>query len=169
MFFGKLLRAPIEKRLSSADLLRDAVRAHLPEADQDALRVVVALCGLLASVAYADRTYSDAEQAHVREALARVHGLDAAGLDAICLLLRDHVRELAVINPQAFARDLREHDELELRREVLDVLVDLAAADGELVLSETNLLRRTTTALGLTPDDYVVSQGRHRDKLGALR
>jgi tellurite resistance protein len=50
----------------------------------------------------------------------------------------------------------------------LDVLVDLAAADGELSLAETDLLRRTTAALGLSPDEYLASQARHRDKLKVL-
>jgi uncharacterized tellurite resistance protein B-like protein len=59
--------------------------------------------------------------------------------------------------------------DIELRREMLDVLVDLGAADGELSLAETDLLRRTTSALGLTPEDYLASQTRHRDKLKLLR
>ena len=48
---------------------------------------------------------------------------------------------------------------------MLDCLVDLGATDGELSLAETNLLRRTTSALGLEHNDYLVSQQRHRDKL----
>jgi uncharacterized tellurite resistance protein B-like protein len=46
---------------------------------------------------------------------------------------------------------------------------DLAAADGEVSLSETDLLRRTATAMGLTPDDYLASKRRHRDRLSVLK
>lgn len=167
MFFGNLFKGASDapKRITSAALLRDAVHAHLPQADDEAVAFVTALAGLLASIAYADRDYSAAEQAHVREALARVHGLAEPGVEAIALVLKDHIRELASVNPQAFSRELRENGEVELRREVLDCLVDLGATDGELSLAETNLLRRTTNALGLEANDYVVSQQRHRDKL----
>jgi uncharacterized tellurite resistance protein B-like protein len=168
VFFGNLFKGAspeAPKRVNSAELLRDAVRAHLPEADAEAIAFVTALAGLLASIAYADRDFSAAEQAHVREALARVHGLSEAGSAAISLVLKEHVRDLASVNPQAFSRELRENGDVELRREVLDCLVDLGATDGELTLAETNLLRRTTSALGLEANDYVVSQQRHRDKL----
>ena len=64
---------------------------------------------------------------------------------------------------------MRELTDLDLRREVLDVLVDLAAADDEVSMSETQLLRRTATAMGLSQDDYVASQARHRDRLSVLK
>jgi uncharacterized tellurite resistance protein B-like protein len=168
VFFGNLFKDNSAKpptRVNSAELLRAAVHAHLPQADQEAVAFVTALAGLLASIAYADRSYSEAEQAHVREALSHVNGLTAAGVEAVCHVLVAHIRDLATVNPQAFSRELRENGDVELRREVLDVLVDLGATDGELSLAETNLLRRTTSALGLEHNDYVVSQQRHRDKL----
>jgi uncharacterized tellurite resistance protein B-like protein len=70
---------------------------------------------------------------------------------------------------QAHTRLLRDGAELEQRREILDVLVDLGATDGELSMDETNLLRRVTTALGLSQDDYVAAQSRHRERLSVLR
>jgi len=151
--------------LTGAAALREVVRAHLAQDEEDALGLVVAVAGLLAAVAYVDRDYDEADQANVRTALSAMRGLNPRGVDAICAVLREHVRDIASINPQAFTRALREDGTIELRREVLDVLLDLAAADDVLSLDETNLLRRTATALGLSPDDYVVSQSRHRDKL----
>jgi uncharacterized tellurite resistance protein B-like protein len=149
--------------------LQALVAQHLPEGDEDMRTIVVAIAGLLASVAYADRQYHEAEQSHVREALARVHGLSAAGTEAICEALRQHLLELASSNSQQHTRNLRELGDLELRRDVLDALVDLAAADEDLSMSETSLLRRTATALGLTQDDYVAAQARHRERLSVLR
>jgi uncharacterized tellurite resistance protein B-like protein len=125
--------------------------------------------GLLASVAYADRKYTPEEQDQVRGALARVQGLDAAAVDTICTTLRDHIARIALGSTHTYTRDLRELVAPEVRREVLDVLVDLAAADGELVLAETDLLRRTAAALGLSPDDYLAAQARHRERLSLLK
>jgi uncharacterized tellurite resistance protein B-like protein len=98
-----------------------------------------------------------------------VQGLDSRAVDAICATLLARIVEIAASNTQTYTRDLRELGELELRREVLDALVDLAAADGEISLAETDLLRRTATAMGLTPDDYLASQSRHRDRLSVLK
>lgn len=166
MFFRR--KAP-EAPPSGVARLEHAVRTCLPQGDDDTVRMVTALAGLLASVAYADRSLSAEEVAHARSALAGVHGFDASGIDAILKVLQEHLHELATINPQAFTRELRDGAEVEVRREVLDVLVDLAAADGSVTHDETNLLRRTTAALGLSPDDYVISQARHREKLSRAR
>lgn len=166
MFFG---RSRKETPAAGPEHLEYLVKTHLPEADTDTRKLVVSVAGLLAGIAYADRSYSEAEQARVHDALAAIEGLSAAGVEAICSLLREHIVQIATINPQAYSRTLREHGDVALRREVLDVLLDVAAADGELSVAETDLLRRTTSALGLTQDDYNAAQSRHRDKLSALR
>jgi uncharacterized tellurite resistance protein B-like protein len=166
MFFR---RTPKPVSATSRDSLDELVHVHMPEVDPETQRLIVAMAGLLACVAYADRRYTPEEQSYLREALGRVNGLTATGVDAICGVVAEHGVKIAVVNPQAYTRELRERLDIELRREMLDVLVDLAAADDELSLAETDLLRRTTSALGLTPEDYLASQARHRDKLKLLR
>jgi uncharacterized tellurite resistance protein B-like protein len=166
MWFGK--RSSVATAVVG-DRLDAVIRAQLPDADDDALRLTTAIAGLLASVAYADRKYTAEEQAQVREALSRVPGLDAAAVETICATLQQHIVRIGVGNTQTYTRDLRDLAERDARLEVLDVLVDLAAADGELVLAETDLLRRTASALGLSPDDYLASQQRHRERLALLK
>jgi len=160
---------PAPEPASGSARLHALVAGHLPEADADTHALVTAIAGLLACVAYADREYREAEQAHVREALGRVHGLSPAGVEAICAVLHERLVEIAAGNQQQHTRRLRELAEPELRREVLDALVDLAAADHELSMAETELLRRTASAIGLTQDDYVAAQARHRDRLSVLK
>jgi uncharacterized tellurite resistance protein B-like protein len=157
------------KRAIGSERVDAMIRERLAGVDEETLRLVVAVTGLLACVAYADRDYSAAEQAHVALVLSRVQGLDARAVDAICAALRDHIVEIAASNSNSYTRDLRELGELSLRREVLDSLVDLAAADGELSTPETDLLRRTAAAMGLTPDDYLGSQARYRERLSVLK
>ena len=164
MFFRRSDRNP-----TPVERLRLLVRTHLPDADDDTHEIVFAVAGLLACVAYADREFDAAEQLRTCEALANIPDLSPAGVAAICAALRQHVGEIASVNPQAYTRALRERTLLEVRREVLDMLVDLGAADGTLSLAETDLLRRTTSALGLHPDEYVASQARYLDKLRVLR
>jgi uncharacterized tellurite resistance protein B-like protein len=167
--FGRWLSALTAEPEKAPPDLVVTIQRHLPSADDETVRVVAALAGLLAAVAYADRSYSDAEEAEVRAALARVHGMTEAGVDAVCdTLKRTLVSHTAVEVPRA-TRTLRELGDTELRREVLDALVDLAAADGHITTPETNLLRQVTTALGLSQGDYNASQERHRERLSVLK
>lgn len=127
------------------------------------------MAGLLGAVAYADRHYSAEEEARVRQELSRVEGMSAAGIDAICKVLREHIVEISTVQIPRYARALTELADTDLRREVLRALVDLAAADSSISVVETNLLRQITKSLGLSQQDYVELQARHREHLDALK
>lgn len=148
--------------------LGEVVREHMPGADAETWRLVTAVAGLLACVAFADRDYTDTEEQAARQELMRVQGLEEDGVDAICKALRRDVADLARFGDQIWTREIKELGSRELRVDVLDALVALAAADNKLSLAETNYLRRLTTALGLTQVDYVALQTRYRDKLTFL-
>jgi uncharacterized tellurite resistance protein B-like protein len=168
--FGRWLKLGAEvERSDDAREIERRVREHLPLADAETVRVVAALTGLLGAVAYADRNYSNEEEELVRQVLGRIQGMTAAGIDAVCAALRRHVVAASTVMIPHFARELRELADPELRREVLDALVDLAAADSQITTSETNLLRQITTSLGLAQGDYNESQARHRERLSSLR
>jgi len=157
------------KAAGTADPLSDAVAAHMVDASEETRAVVTAIAGLLAAVAFADQEYSPAEERHVREELGRIHGLEAAGVDAICTVLSEGIGRVVSAGDQHWVRDLRKLTEREQRVEILEVLLDLAAADDELSMAETNYLRRLATALGLEQSEYNAAQARHRDKLSALK
>jgi uncharacterized tellurite resistance protein B-like protein len=80
MIFGGRKSKP-DAAPSGTDLEK-LVRAQLPDADEDTHVLVTAITGLLACVAFADRDYSEAEQAHVREVVERIHGLPAQSTSA---------------------------------------------------------------------------------------
>jgi uncharacterized tellurite resistance protein B-like protein len=146
--------------------LLELIRAHMPGADDESVRIVTAIAGLLAGVAYADRALSAAEEGRIRVELGRVHWLDGSGIESICTALREHAVHHATTLGPRYTRELRELADRELRLEVLDLLIDLAAADGRISHDEVNVLRRTAGALGLSQADYNAAQARHRDKLG---
>jgi uncharacterized tellurite resistance protein B-like protein len=149
--------------------LAEVVKLALPGADDETQRLVVAVAGLLATVAYADRDYVPAEEARIVQELSRIQGLGDRGVEAIRNVLREHILTIATVEAPIYARELRELGDHEFRREVLDALVDIAAADDEISMAETNVLRTTATALGLSQSDYNASQARHRDKLRILK
>jgi uncharacterized tellurite resistance protein B-like protein len=153
----------------AATVLSGVVRDQMPGADDEAARIVASIAGLLGTVAYADRTYAPVEEHRIKQELGRVQGLAPAGVDAICRVLREHIVEISTVEAPVYARELLDLAHRDLRLQVLEALVDLAAADDELTIAETNVLRLTTTALGLTQADYNACQARHRDKLRVLR
>ncbi|HKQ71122.1 MAG TPA: TerB family tellurite resistance protein, partial [Polyangiaceae bacterium] len=139
------------------------------DAGDDTVRIVAAVAGLMGTVAYADRKYTASEEERIRAELRRVESLSQEGIDAICGALRDHIVEIATVEAPIYARELLQLADRDFRREVLDALIDVAAADDEIVLAETNSMRLTVTALGLTQADYNESQARHREKLRSLK
>jgi uncharacterized tellurite resistance protein B-like protein len=154
---------------SASDELMALVRRSLPEADAQTAAIIGAVAGLLAVIAYADRVYTDEEKAQVQASLARMHGLSAGSVNAIGLLLEVRIAELAHESLQIYTRVLYEGMERPARLEVLDLLMDLAAADQVLSMDETNMLRRVARGLGLTDQEYLTSQDRHRARLSLLQ
>ena len=168
--FGQWLR--VERRataVSGGGALHESLQRELADADAETVTVVTSMVGLLGAVAYADRNYAPEEEAHVRQELGRVHGMTAQGVEAICKVLREHVVEISTVEIPRFARALVELADEELRREVLGALVGLAAADESISLTETNLLRQITKSLGLSQQDYLEAQQRHRQHLDSLK
>jgi uncharacterized tellurite resistance protein B-like protein len=166
MVFGRWSRRAAADEEGHA--LLDAVRAELNEADASTQAIVTAIAGLLGGVAYADRDYAAAEETRVREALGRVHGVTPDGADAILAVMREHILDIATVQSPRYCRTLREEADRDLRLEILDLLVDLAAADGSISHDEVTLLRNTAQALGLDQADYNAAQSRHRDKLSFI-
>jgi uncharacterized tellurite resistance protein B-like protein len=167
--FGRWLRGETAPQSAGADALGRSIAQHLPGADEETVSVVTSMAGLLGAVAYADRHYSAAEEERVRLELSRVNGMTTAGIDAICAALREHIVEVSTVQIPRYARALVDLADVELRREVLRALIDLAAADSTINLAETNLLRHITKSLGLSQDDYLELQARHREHLSSLK
>ena len=168
--FGRWLKPSVPVSApSGAEELERLVRDALGGSDSESVMVVVALAGLLGAAAYADRDYSENEEAHVRRELLRVHGMTAEAVDTVCAALRRHIVQISSVEVPRYCRLLRELGDRELRVEVLGVLVDLAAVDRVITTSETNHLRQVATALGLSQSDYNEAQAKHREHLAALK
>lgn len=167
--FGRWLKSRSEIESMGAEALEVVVRRALGNADADTVLVVTAIAGLLGAVAYADRDFSAREESRIRRELTRIHGIGEADIDAICAVLREHIVEVSTVQLPRYARALLELGDHELRVEVLSVMLEVAAADGEIAHVETNVLRMAATALGLTQLDYNVLQEKHRAKLAVLK
>ena len=169
MLFKWLFGEESSRAPTASDELRKLVAHSMPSADEKQAAILGAVAGLLATVAHADRNYTEAEREQVSDSLGRMHGLVPEAVRAIEELLAEQVAELSHEPLQTYTRVLYEGLEREARVEVFEVLMDLAAADEVLDMQETNLLRRIARALGLSELEYTASQQRHRERLSVLR
>jgi uncharacterized tellurite resistance protein B-like protein len=167
--FGWFKRKDESADRGRAAALYEAVRAALGDDDDLHVRIVASVAALLLCVAYADLEYAPEEEEVLRTTLERVNGLDAQGVAAILRVLREHTVIIASGEASTYARELLELTEEDFRSELLDVLVDLAAADESITVAETNMLRSVARSLGLSQARYNQSQARHREKLSVLK
>lgn len=167
--FAWFKREKNERRRDNARALYDAVHQSLGDDDDVHARIVASIAALLLCVAYADGEYHPQEEALLRATLAKIHGLDAGGVEAIARVLREHTVLITSAEASSYGRELLDLTDDDFRLELVDVLVDVAAADGEITVAETNLLREATRSLGLPQAAYNASQARHRDKLSVLK
>ncbi len=137
--------------------------------DEQGARIVVAIAGLLVCVAYADSEYSEPEQRLLRTTLSRINGLDSFAVETITKIIDQHKVDIAGAEATSYARELLDLTEEDFRLQLLDMLLDMAAADGEIDLNETNMLRAVVPALGLTQKQYNASQARYRERLSVLK
>ncbi len=169
MFGRWLSRESTVDEVEGAEELHRTLRNELPEMDEQSVLVTTAIVGLLGAVAYADSDFSEQERQRVRQELARVDGMSARGADAVCAALDRHIQEIAAVQVPRYSRVLRELADQELRIQILEMLVALAAADQVITSAETNVMRQITTALGLTQRDYNAAQAKYRDQLAVLK
>jgi uncharacterized tellurite resistance protein B-like protein len=151
------------------EILLGAVIHALPQADAETQRIVAATAGLLSSVAYADRNFSQVEERRVVEILQTIDGLGTEGAALIQRTLKQSALTFSTVHAARFSRTLRELADRDLRCQVLGLLVEVAAADAEITHQEVTVLRQLTTALGLEQADYNAAQQLHKDKLTSLR
>src|SRR6185295_8726322 len=86
--------------------LERAVRTHIGDSDDEGVRIVAAIAGLLGTVAYADRNYAPVEEQRIRDELAKVQSLTSAGVDAICQVLRENIVAISTVEAPTYAREL---------------------------------------------------------------
>jgi uncharacterized tellurite resistance protein B-like protein len=156
--------------IDPADIrLHDVVRQALKGADEDKVAIVAASAGLLACVAYADREFSAEEAAKAGGLLATVQGIGPEGSRAIVQAMQANVLELTTVHAMRFARTLRDLADHDLRLIIVSMLLELAAVDEDIKLSEVATLRHITGALGLTQEEYNGLQEKYRERLRTVR
>ncbi len=141
----------------------------MPEADAETVDIVTSLAGLLGCICYADRDVTERESHMVRNLLQTVQGLGSEQADAILTAIERNIISISTTQATRYARTLKSLTERELRKHVLDMMLDVATVDSHLSNEEVTVLRQLTQALGLEQADYNELQQRHRSVLATLQ
>jgi len=147
-------------RLVAADA-RDAVvdtyhQVVDADADEDAAFFAVAtkkLCAaaILCEVVMADGTCTAGEQERIRDLLLVRFGLSTAEADALFKIGQQATADSSRL-PRMTA-SVRDHFDREERIELIEMLFDIAHADGAQSAREIEIAERAAAAIGLNPKD----------------
>src|SRR5690606_19024499 len=112
---------------------------------------------------------SEREAQMVRNLLQTVEGLGPIEADAILSAISRNIITISTTQATRYARTLKELADEDLRRHVLDMMLDVATVDSHLSNEEAIVLRQLTQSLGLGQADYNALQYKHRNLLSTLQ
>lgn len=133
-------------------LLRELRRA-LPEHESVVLRYIAIVVILLGKVAWADGKFSEEEEQQLRELLAHIDKISASGVEAVCSAVREKRPDIKDEEMEACYRELKALCDGRERMEVMRLLTQLAAADGEPTALEHAALQSIADELGILPEE----------------
>ena len=140
-------------RYPNLDALMRDLRAALPHDESVLLRYIGTVLVLLGKVAMADGRVTPKEEETLRALLSHVEGLAPAGVDAVCDALQGKIPAFSESEMELVYSELRAICDGSERRQIMRLLVRIAAADGRLSDAEREELLRIADELGVPLED----------------
>jgi uncharacterized tellurite resistance protein B-like protein len=135
------------------DALLRELRKALPEDESVVLRYIAIVIALLGKVACADGRFTAKEEETLRSMLSHIERLSPASVEAVCGALQGKIPELSDEELSLCYRELKALCDGRERREVMRLLIGLAAVDGELKATEREQLEQIAEELGVSLSD----------------
>ena len=133
-------------------------------AGKGADRLQLATAALLVEAAEMDAEFGAEERAKITELVQRRFGLNAAESSALLEAARDKVEQSVEV--YGFTRDIKNAFSPEERIEMMEMLWEVAYADGELHDLEAGLMRRLAGLLHVSDRDSGLARKRVLARLG---
>ncbi len=133
-------------------LMRD-LRKALPDDESVLLRYIGTVVVLLGKVAWADGGVTPKEEEGLRALLAHIDGLAPAGVDAVCEVLHGKIPSFSDSEMDLVYSELRAICDGNERKQIMRLLLSVAAVDGRLSDLEHRELERISDELGVTLRD----------------
>lgn len=140
-------------RYPNLDALMRDLRAALPHDESVLLRYIGTVLVLLGKVALADGRVTPKEEETLRALLSHVEGLAPSGVDAVCGALQGKIPAFSENEMDLVYSELRAICDGNERRQIMRLLVRIAAADGRLSDPEREELLRIADELGVPLED----------------
>lgn len=133
------------------------------------LKEVTAVAGLLGRVAYADSEISKEEQTEIKSILQKKSKLTAAAIEIILTLIVEKRVELLTLEEHFYARLANEVMSKEARKQLLENLFQIAAADGTICLEEENTLYGTAVSLKIPKNELTELKRKFKSYLSVFQ
>jgi uncharacterized tellurite resistance protein B-like protein len=133
-------------------LMRD-LRKALPEDESVLLRYIGTVVVLLGKVAWADGKVTPKEEETLRALLSHIEGLAPSGVDAVCQVLHGKIPSFSDSEMDLVYRELRAICDGGERKQIMRLLLSIAAVDGRLSDVEHKELERISEELGVSLEE----------------
>lgn len=133
-------------------LMRDLRRA-LPEDESVLLRYIGTVVVLLGKVAWADGKVTPKEEESLRALLSHIEGLAPSGVDAVCQVLHGKIPAFSDTEMDLVYRELRALCDGAERKQIMRLLLSIAAVDGRLSEVERRELALISEELGVSLEE----------------
>ena len=142
---------------------------ELDKLEPDRARFLAAFAYVLGRVAGADLHFSDAETAHMVSTLQRIGHLPEAQATLVVEIAKSQHRLFGGTENFLVTREFRDIATDEQRRELLDCLFAVSAADDAISGEEEAQIWQIASELGFAHPEYVKARLRYSDKRTVLR
>ena len=153
---------------SSTETVR-RIAGELEAMPADRARYVAAFAYVLSRVAHADLSISREETRKMEEIVRRVGRLPAEQAVLVVEIAKSQARLFGHTEDFLVTRELHEVSTDEQRREVLDCLFAVSAADESISSAEETKIRQIASELGFAHAEYVAARAAWSDKREILR
>lgn len=153
---------------SSTETVR-RIAGELEAMPADRARYVAAFAYVLSRVAHADLSISREETRKMEEIVRRVGRLPAEQAVLVVEIAKSQARLFGHTEDFLVTRELHEVSTDEQRREVLDCLFAVSAADESISSAEETKIRQIASELGFAHAEYVAARAAWSDQREILR
>jgi uncharacterized tellurite resistance protein B-like protein len=164
-FLGSANRATASSDPESVQILLE----KLAPLSEDKARELACFAYVLGRVASADQEITESERVSIRGLLQDKGHLSLEQADLVAEVALNEARHKGGTQDYLITRQLREILSKERREEILDCLLAVAAADGVIVTSEEDELKKIATQLGFETSEFFAALGRYREYRSVLK
>ncbi len=137
------------------DALMADLRTALPHDESVLLRYIATVVVLLGKVAWADGQVTPKEDERLRALLTHIEGLGPAGVEAVCDALHGKIPSFSGDEMDLVYSELRAICDGNERKQIMRMLLSIAAVDGRLTEAEHDELSTISQELGVSLEDVV--------------